>query len=147
MIKDVTGDILCARTEALVNPVNCVGVMGKGLAAQFKRRFPHAFDLYASACAISAIRLGLVTIYDAGNCYVVNFPTKGHWRDKSKISDIECGLLDLRAVVCSCEIRSIAIPALGCGLGGLKWDVVRAAIVDVFLHEDVDVHLYGPEGH
>ena len=122
MIESIKkGDILKADAEALVNTVNCVGVMGRGIALQFKKKFPENFSAYKDACDAKEVKLGKVYIHDMGKMfnprYVINFPTKGHWRSKSKIEDIETGLVDLVREVEARNIKSIAIPPLGCGLG------------------------------
>lgn len=134
--------------EALVNPVNTVGVMGKGLALQFKVRFPGAFKAYAAACAARQIRVGemFVTTGETNEPrWIVQFPTKEHWRNPSRLEWIRDGLVALRAVIQERQIRSVAIPPLGCGLGGLDWAKVRpmieAALGDL---PGVDVWLYEP---
>ena len=131
MIQFTHGDIFAQPTDAIVNPVNCVGVMGRGLALQFKRRYPAAFLAYRQACAERRVRPGRVFMFDTG-CerprWIVHFPTKRHWRDRSAIGDIEAGLRDLAAAVARHGIRSIAVPPLGCGLGGLDWRTVRPLV-------------------
>ena len=125
MITYKSGDLLSEDAEALVNPVNCVGVMGRGVALQFKRAWPENFDVYAAACRRHEVQPGRMFVFEnggkAGPRYIVNFPTKRHWRDKSMIEDIEAGLSALVVEVRRRGIRSIAIPALGAGLGGLDW--------------------------
>ncbi|GCD40494.1 macro domain-containing protein [Streptomyces paromomycinus] len=150
-ITDHTGDILQADVAALVNPVNTVGVMGKGLALQFKSAFPQMYSDYRQACATGALALGRVHVWDAGlqalerHRYVISFPTKSHWRSRSRLADVEAGLVDLAETVRRLEIRSIALPALGCGLGGLDWPVVHRAIHQALSDlREVDVRLYGP---
>ena len=131
MIHFTRGDIFAQPVDAIVNPVNCVGVMGRGLALQFKRRHPDAFPAYRRACAERRVRPGRVFMFDTG-CdrprWIVHFPTKRHWRDRSTIGDIEAGLRDLAAALERHGIRSIAIPPLGCGLGGLDWRAVRPLV-------------------
>ena len=131
MIQFTRGDIFAQPADAIVNPVNCVGVAGAGLALQFKRRHPGAFIAYRSACAERRVRPGRMFTFDTG-CerprWIVHFPTKRHWRDRSAIGDIEAGLHDLAATVARHGIRSIAIPPLGCGLGGLDWRAVRPLV-------------------
>jgi O-acetyl-ADP-ribose deacetylase (regulator of RNase III) len=149
MITFVTGDLLRADADALVNPVNCVGVMGKGLAAQFKRAFPAAFDSYRAACRRGDVVPGRMHIFETGATtaprYLVHFPTKRHWRDKSRLGDIEAGLTALVDDVKRLGIRSIAVPPLGCGLGGLDWNDVRPRIEHAFATApDVRVLLYEP---
>ncbi len=150
MLEIVRGDIFESGAQALVNPVNCVGVMGKGLAKEFKKRFPDNYKFYQDNCKFKVMRLGMSLVYpimyDESTKYVVNFPTKYHWRDSSKIEYIEEGLIDLIETVRVFQIISIAIPALGCGLGGLPWTQVRgticAAMVDL---PDAKVMVYPPK--
>lgn len=152
MIKISTGNLLTAPAEALVNTVNTEGVMGKGIALQFKQAFPDMYKSYQSACKNSEIKLGKVHVYDLGGLvggprWIINFPTKGHWRSKSKLDSIQTGLEDLIRIVGELNIRSIAIPPLGCGLGGLNWNDVQPAIEDAFATiPDVEVLLYPPKG-
>jgi O-acetyl-ADP-ribose deacetylase (regulator of RNase III) len=147
MIEVRTGDILTADAEALVNPVNCVGVMGRGLALQFKTAFPDNFEAYAAACARGEVATGRMFTWarnGPGNPrYVINFPTKRHWRAKSRMADIEAGLVALRREIERLGIASIAIPPLGAGLGGLDWSEVRSRIVAMFAAlADVRVDLF-----
>lgn len=134
MIEYTTGDILRSdsETEALVNTVNCVGVMGRGLALQFKQAYPGNFEAYAEACEKHDVRLGRMFVYETKRLvnplYIINFPTKQHWRRNSRIEYIEDGLKDLVEVIRKKNIRSIAIPPLGCGLGGLEWGEVKPCI-------------------
>jgi len=150
MIELTQGDILQADAEALVNTVNCVGVMGRGIALQFKKRFPENFKRYKAACDNKELQPGKMFINDLNRLYnpryVVNFPTKRHWKGKSRMEDIEAGLRALVAEVRKRDIRSIAIPPLGCGLGGLRWADVRAKIEDAFKDlTEVRVFLYEPK--
>lgn len=150
MLEIVHGDLLAAPTEAIVNTVNTVGVMGKGLARQFRETYPAMFQAYRAACAAGEVRLGEMHIFDLGGLvggprWIINFPTKGHWRDPSRLADIESGLADLVIKVGQLSIRSIAIPPLGCGFGGLDWKEVRPRIERVFLNRpEVGVLLYEP---
>jgi O-acetyl-ADP-ribose deacetylase (regulator of RNase III) len=132
MIEYKKGDILREDVEALVNPVNCVGVMGRGLALQFKKAFPENFKEYAAGCEHNEVQPGRMFIFRTGQLtnpkYIINFPTKRHWRDKSRIEDIDTGLIALTNEIRSLNIYSIAIPPLGSGLGGLKWSNVRPRI-------------------
>lgn len=151
MIRIARGNLLQAPVEALVNTVNCVGYMGKGIALQFKQAFPANFKAYEAACKLGEVAPGRVLVHDHGMLieprYVINFPTKRHWRGKSRMDDIESGLAALVSEVRQRGIRSIAIPPLGCGLGGLEWDEVRPRIEAAFAAvPDVDVHLYAPAG-
>ena len=137
MIKLSKGNLLTAPAEALVNTVNTEGVMGKGIALQFKQAFPGMFKSYQDACKNDAVKLGKVHVFDLGGLvggprWIINFPTKGHWKSKSKLENIQSGLDDLVRKVNELDIKSIAIPPLGCGLGGLKWEEVQPAIVEAF---------------
>ena len=129
MIRFTTGDILAEDVEALVNPVNCVGVMGRGLALQFRKAYPECFHTYAKACERREIKPGRMFVFETGTLtnprIIINFPTKRHWRDNSVIEDIETGLKGLAKVIRDRDLRSIAVPALGSGLGGLEWSDVR----------------------
>ena len=128
MIRLVQGDIFAQEAEALVNPVNCVGVMGKGLALEFKKRFPPNFQAYQAACRKGEIRPGTLLVHDSGGKnprYIVNVPTKRHWRDRSILTDVDAGLQALAQWLEENKTGSAALPALGCGLGGLPWPAVR----------------------
>ena len=149
MIRSVTGDILESSAEALVNTVNCVGVMGRGIALQFKQAFPDNFREYAAACRRGEVKPGRMVVFETGRAngprYIFNFPTKRHWRGKSRIEDIEAGLNALVAEVQARGIRSIAIPPLGSGLGGLDWSTVRPKIERAFAGlPEVEVFLFDP---
>lgn len=132
MIEFKTGDILLADAEALVNTVNCVGIMGRGLALQFKAAFPENFKAYVAACTREEVEPGRMFVFATGSLsnpkYIINFPTKRHWRDKSLIEDIEDGLRALVEEIQRRGMRSVAVPPLGCGLGGLDWTVVRTRV-------------------
>lgn len=142
------GSLFDADVDALVNAVNTVGVMGKGLALEMKRAFPENFVAYREACESGAVGPGRMFTFDRGPSlrprWIVNFPTKRHFRDRSRIEDVDAGLVDLVAVVHANGIRSIAIPALGCGLGGLEWSDVRPRIVAALKPVDAEVHLFAP---
>ena len=132
MIEYVEGDLLKANADALVNTVNAVGVMGKGVALQFKQAFPSNFKAYRAACKRGEVKIGEMFVFDAGQLtkprYIINFPTKTHWKARSRLNDVEAGLGDLRRVVRELSITSIAVPPLGCGNGGLVWADVRPLI-------------------
>ena len=151
MIEYRSGDILKSGAEALVNTVNCVGVMGRGIALQFKNAFPDNFVAYASACKRGEVQPGRMFVFDTGRLipprYIINFPTKRHWRGMSRIEDIDIGLHHLVKVISAKGIRSIAIPPLGSGLGGLDWKEVRQKI-EAALSSLVDVRMivYEPTG-
>ncbi len=151
MIESARGNLLTAEAQALVNAVNCVGIMGKGIALQFKQAFPANSKTYEAACAAGAVVPGNMLIHDNGGLihprWIVNFPTKRHWRDKSRLEDIAIGLNALIADVNRLGIRSIAVPALGCGLGGMDWAVVRPMIEEAFSAlPEVRVLLFEPSG-
>ena len=151
MIRFTTGDILAEDAEALVNTVNCVGVMGRGIALRFKKAFPENFRVYAKACERGEVQPGRMFVFETGALtnprYIVNFPTKRHWRGNSRIEDIQAGLKDLVTVIRERDIRSIAVPPLGAGLGGLEWNDVRPRI-EKALHgfNDLDVVVFEPMG-
>ena len=132
MMDFKTGDILASNAEALVNTVNCVGIMGRGIALQFKNKFPANFKAYAAACERGDVQPGQMYVFPTGWLtgpkYIINFPTKRHWRGDSRLEDIETGLAALRNVILERGIQSIAIPPLGSGLGGLDWKEVRLRI-------------------
>jgi O-acetyl-ADP-ribose deacetylase (regulator of RNase III) len=151
MIENAHGNLLTADVEALVNTVNCVGYMGKGIALQFKQAFPANFKAYEKACRAHEVKPGCMFIFETGSMvnprYIINFPTKRHWRGKSRIEDIESGLKALIADVKRLGINSIAVPPLGSGLGGLDWNVVRPMIEQAFAElPDVRVLLFPPKG-
>lgn len=151
MIEFRTGDILRADTEALVNTVNCVGIMGRGIALQFKNAFPENFRAYADACARGEVQPGRMFVFETGELghprWIINFPTKRHWRGKSRMEDIESGLQALVNVMREKGIHSIAIPPLGSGLGGLVWSEVRSRIEAALRSlTDVQVVVYEPNG-
>lgn len=151
MIELKTGDILAADAEALVNTVNCVGVMGRGIALQFKNAFPENFRAYERACQAGVVQPGRMFVFETGQLtnprYIINFPTKRHWRGKSRIDDIESGLKALVDEIRKRRIRSVAIPPLGSGLGGLDWSDVRPRIVRAVNElPDVQVIVFEPGG-
>lgn len=132
MIEYTTGNLLNADVEALVNTVNCVGVMGRGVALQFKNAYPENYQAYVVACGKGEVQPGRMFVYETGKStnprYIINFPTKRHWKAKSRMEDIEAGLGALVQELQERDIRSIAIPPLGSGLGGLVWETVRTQI-------------------
>ena len=149
MIRYTTGNLLEADVEALVNTVNTVGVMGKGIALMIKEAFPANFKAYAAASKVGEVEVGRMFITERGELigpkWIINFPTKKHWRHPSKIEWIEEGLEDLKRLVGELNIRSLALPPLGAGNGGLDWPLVRASI-ERKLGElaDVDVVVFEP---
>jgi O-acetyl-ADP-ribose deacetylase (regulator of RNase III) len=151
MIEFGTGDILTADVEALVNTVNCVGIMGRGVALQFKNAFPENFGAYEKACARGEVQPGKMFVFETGTLtnpkYIINFPTKRHWRGKSRIEDIDSGLGALAREIRTRRIKSIAIPPLGSGLGGLDWGEVRPRIEKALLSFDyLRVIVFEPNG-
>jgi len=151
MIEYKRGDILREDAEALINTVNCVGVMGRGIALQFKKAFPENFKTYAVACKNEEVQPGLMFVFETGKLtnprYIINFPTKRHWRGKSRMEDIESGLEALVATVRRYNIRSIAVPPLGSGLGGLDWSEVRPRIKETLQSlTEVRVIIFEPKG-
>ncbi|MCY4385269.1 MAG: macro domain-containing protein [Nitrospinae bacterium] len=151
MIEHKTGNILVEDVEALVNTVNCVGVMGRGIALQFKKTFPENFKAYADACKRNEVQPGRMFVFETGQLtnprYIINFPTKRHWRGKSRMEDIDDGLKALAEEIRTRDIRSIALPPLGSGLGGLSWREVRPRI-EAMLQEFSDLRaiVYEPGG-
>jgi len=146
MIHLVKGSIFDSEAEALVNPVNCVGVMGKGLALEFKKRFPKNFEYYRKTCFEPlGLVIGDLLLFKENEKWVVNFPTKVHWKDPSKIEYIEIGLETLLYLVKKENLKYIAIPPLGCGLGGLDWSDVKKEIYRVFEKESIEIFLYEPK--
>ena len=151
MIFSSSGDLLQAGTEAIVNTVNCVGVMGKGIALQFKQAFPKNYEAYRSACEGGEVSLGRMFVFDTGSMinprWIINFPTKNHWKAKSNLDDIRNGLKDLQRVIEAKGIKSVAIPPLGCGNGGLDWrdvePVIRHALEEM---PNVEFKLFSPDG-
>lgn len=154
-LVDKAGDMFSTNAVAIVNTVNCVGVMGKGVALEFKRRWPENYKFYKRACDNRELRPGKILTYDRGGVfesesprYLINFPTKDHWRAKSKIEYIESGLDALVAEINRLSIKSIALPPLGCGNGGLDWKIVKPLIIKkLSVLEDVQIEIYGPFGN
>ncbi|PTX96181.1 Appr-1-p processing protein [Spartobacteria bacterium LR76] len=151
MIIHTRGDILRDESEAIVNTVNCVGVMGRGIALQFRNAYPENFKAYEKACQRDQVQPGKMFVFETGELtgprYIINFPTKRHWRGKSRIEDIEAGLKALGEVLRDRNIRSIAIPPLGSGLGGLDWAEVKPRIEAALASfEDVKIVIYEPAG-
>ena len=130
MIEFVTGNIFDSGADCLINTVNCEGFMGKGIAYQFKMRFPKNNIDYVKACKSGKLRIGTIHYYKEDGIWIVNFPTKDKWREKSKIDYIEKGLDLLVKFITEYKPKVIAIPPLGCGNGGLDWNVVKSIIID-----------------
>ena len=149
MIEYVKGNMMEAPVQALVNTVNTVGVMGKGIALQFKEIFPQNFKVYLKACRDKSLQTGMLLTYREqtfdGEKIIINFPTKTEWYQKSKYEYIETGLIALVDVIKSENVESIAIPPLGCGNGGLKWDIVRPMLEKYLAPlENVNIFIYEP---
>jgi O-acetyl-ADP-ribose deacetylase (regulator of RNase III) len=149
MIEYRSGDILLADAEALVNTVNCVGIMGRGIALQFKNAFPLNFKAYKAACDRKQVQPGSMFVFETGTMtnpkFIINFPTKRHWKGKSRMEDIESGLVSLVREIKTRNIKSIAIPPLGSGLGGLDWSQVRSRIEGALAEADgVQVIVFEP---
>lgn len=151
MIIYKTGDLFNDDAEAIVNTVNCVGVMGRGIALQFKKRYPENFMEYEAKCKLGDMVPGKMFVHEMNSLinprYIINFPTKRHWRGASRIEDIEAGLIDLAKVIEEHSIKSIAIPPLGSGLGGLDWALVKNKIEGALTGIDgVTINVYEPAG-
>lgn len=149
VIRVIQGDLFESQAQTLVNTVNTVGVMGKGIALEFKQRYPAMFDDYRARCDRSEVKLGEPYIYrppGGGVPWIINFPTKGHWRTPSKLRDIERGLRYLVTNVSAWGIESPAVPPLGCGNGQLEWRVVGPVIYEHLDRLDIPVELYAPFG-
>jgi len=167
MLKVLYGDIFQSKAEALVNPVNCVGVMGKGLALLFKRAYPDMFQEYAKICKHNQLFIGNLFTYETTTMniiqdntdlikmrikynqprYIINLPTKMHWKDKSNLFDISVGLKRLVREIGMLEIQSIAVPALGCGCGGLSFDQSLQVMLDCLspvFETKREVYIYKP---
>lgn len=148
MITFTQGNLLEARAEALVNTVNTVGVMGKGIALMFKERFGENFRLYAAACKAKQVQTGRMFVTEVheldGPRWIVNFPTKQHWRAPSQLAWVTEGLQDLRRFLIEQEVKSIAIPPLGAGNGGLEWDEVREQIEATLGDLDTEIMVFEP---
>lgn len=151
MINYKKGDLFNDNAEAIVNTVNCVGVMGRGIALQFKKHYPENFKEYEKKCKLKEITPGRVFVFETNSLmnpkYIINFPTKRHWRGESRIEDIEAGLTDLISNIEKYNITSIAIPPLGSGLGGLEWSLVKSKIESALKDiKEVTINVYEPNG-
>jgi O-acetyl-ADP-ribose deacetylase (regulator of RNase III) len=148
VIRFLRGNLFNSDAEALVNTVNTHGVMGKGIALEFKKRFPANYEFYRQACEQGQVQIGKMLVFPTQSLqpqYIINFPTKQHWRGRSKLEYIQRGLQDLVCVVQQQGIRSIALPPLGCGHGGLRWEQVKPLIEQAFASlPDVEVQVYEP---
>jgi len=152
MIKYKTGNILDSEAEALINTVNTIGVMGKGIALQFKKAYPNNYKLYSKACKNDEVRIGKLFVsrdsnLSSGEKIIINFPTKKHWKNPSEYTFIEEGLDDLLKIIDSYNIKSIAIPPLGAGNGGLEWEKVKKLIQEKLKNIEADFIVYEPTAH
>ncbi|MDF3140094.1 MULTISPECIES: macro domain-containing protein [unclassified Streptomyces] len=145
-VRIVQGDLLKSSMHGLVNTVNTVGVMGKGIALAFKKRYPDMFADYVRRCDAKEVHLGQPYPFEVDGHVVINFPTKAHWRSVSKLSDIVDGLEYLKANYRAWGLRSIAVPPLGCGNGQLEWAVVGPILIDHLAQLNIPVELYAPHG-
>lgn len=141
-----SGDLLTSKAQTLVNTVNCVGVMGKGIALAFKRKYPRMYDDYVARCNRGEVKLGNPYLYKAADHMIVNFPTKDHWRAVSRLEDIVAGLEFLKLHYQAWGITSLAVPPLGCGNGQLEWEVVGPTLHRHLAELEIPVELYVPHG-
>lgn len=149
MIKFICGNILKSETEAIVNTVNTQGVMGKGIALSFKEAYPLNFKIYKKACNEGTIDIGKLLVTETGQLYpkyIINFPTKKHWRNPSKYEYIEEGLKDLVRLIKEYSIKSISIPPLGAGNGRLEWERVKNILINHLsnISSDIDIVIFEP---
>jgi O-acetyl-ADP-ribose deacetylase (regulator of RNase III) len=151
VVKLATGNLLEADAEALVNTVNTEGVMGKGIALQFKKKFPEMYEAYRRACEAGEVEPGRMHVFERKDMlnprFIINFPTKRHWRSPARMEDLESGLRALVSEIKKRNIRSVAVPPLGCGNGGLDWSIVRPTIERALSElKDVRILLFPPAG-
>lgn len=145
----LVGDIFNSKTQALINTVNCVGIMGKGIAAEFKKRYPEMFDDYVARCQRGEVKPGAPYLFKSSSLFapqVINFPTKSDWRAASRVEDIEKGLKILVSKYKEWGVESIAVPPLGCGNGQLLWETVGPLIYKYLSKLDIPVKMYAPYG-
>src|SRR5215471_5441382 len=145
-VRVLEGDLLQSRMHALVNTVNTVGIMGKGVALQFKKRYPEMYRDYVRRCDRHEVKLGEPYLFEASDRLIINFPTKQHWRSVSRLSDIVAGLEHLERHYEQWGVRSLAVPPLGCGNGQLEWRVVGPVLLRHLRRLDIPVELYAPHG-
>ena len=150
MIKKILiGDIFNSETQTLVNTVNCVGIMGKGIAAEFKKRYPEMFDDYVARCQRGEVKPGVPYLFKMPSLFapqVINFPTKSDWRAASRVEDIEKGLKILASKYKEWGVESISVPPLGCGNGQLLWETIGPLIYKYLSKLDISVKMYAPYG-
>jgi O-acetyl-ADP-ribose deacetylase (regulator of RNase III) len=146
LITFIQGNLFETNAQVITNAINCVGVMGKGVALEFKRRYPELFTDYKRRCADRSVRVGELYLWEDESVQILNFPTKKHWKDPSRLEYIETGLRYLVANYAELGIHSIAMPQLGCGNGGLDWKIVMQMMKDhLGLIPDLEVYVYVPE--
>lgn len=146
MIKIIkNGNLLDSDATAIVNTVNCIGASGKGIALEFKKKYPKETLIYKKACQQDIVKTGRMFVVPIeNNRWIINFPTKQHWRNESKLEWIKDGLDDLHTLLKNSKLESIAIPPLGCGLGKLDWNIVKPLIINKLSDLDTTVYLYEP---
>lgn len=146
MVTFVKGDMFKSPSQVLTNAVNCVGIMGKGIALEFKNRYPTMFTDYQNRCTQGDVKPGVPYLWEDDASQILNFPTKRHWKDNSTLQDIDDGLKYLAESYKDMGIQSISTPALGCGLGGLNWQDVQS-LFEKHLGPiaDLDVYVYVPQ--
>ena len=143
MISYKSGNIFTSELQVLVNPVNTVGIMGKGLAKHFKTRYPVMYDNYKIVCDNHSLKIGNLHLFRAEDKWILNFPTKAHWRGKSKVEYIEAGLKHFVSIYKDESIESTAFPMLGCGLGGLDWDFQVKPLMEYYLTDlGIPIEIY-----
>lgn len=142
MLQYVNGDILHSHAQTYVNTVNTVGVMGKGLALQFKNKYPEMFKAYQKICRNHLLDIGKLYLWKGSEKWILMFPTKKHWMDSSQIEFIESGLKKFVDNYRRIGIQSIAFPKLGCGLGGLEWEMVQPLMEKYLKHLPIDIFVY-----
>ena len=143
----IEGDIFTAKTEAIVNPVNCIGVMGAGLALQFKNRYPDVYNAYREACINGQVKIGKVWTYTLPQGHIIHFPTKNDWRDHSRKAWIEEGLVAFKSELERLNCKSVAVPLLGAGKGRLSRDVVLELLETHLDGIETRVDVYVPKGN
>lgn len=148
MIKFAHDNLLKSEAEALINTVNTVGVMGKGIALQFREKYPLNYELYRKACQRREVKIGYMFVTETERIghpkYIINFPTKTHWKGSSQIQYIKQGLDDLVRIIYEYNIQSVAVPPLGCGYGGLDWNMVKPLLIEKLSSVDAEIFLYEP---
>ena len=145
MLQFIKANIFESKAQALVNAVNTIGVMGGGIALEFKNRYPHNFNVYKSVCDKGEFKTGTILVVKENNGKsIFNFPTKEHWKSPSEFGYVERGFKALKEKINEYNIKSIALPALGFGLGGLRWEKVKQMIESELNEVDSDIYIYEP---